>query len=171
MTRYFLHVTLAPDKLGGPEPVAQTKLSPKQERFVQEFLVCLNSAEAARRAGYSGDAHALAVTGSRNLQIPKIATIVRKKQDEFAAGLDLNVQYVLHRLKGAVDQYIDIPEHAQHGLRALEDIAKYLGMFVEKREIVGEVKLSRVEIVKDYGDTQVIDGIAKVVEDGNSTPN
>ena len=84
-----------------------------------------------------------------------------------------NVVYgrVLHRLRNAVEQYIDTPEYAQHGLRALEDIAKYLGMFVEKREVVGEVKLSRVEIVKDYGDDSVIDGVARVVEDGNNTPN
>ena len=151
--------------------MAETKLSAKQERFIQEFLVCLNSAEAARRSGYSGDDHAMAVVGSRNLHLPKIASLIRKKQDEFAAGVDLNARYVLHRLRNAVEQYIDTPEYAQHGLRALEDIAKYLGMFVEKREVVGEVKLSRVEIVKDYGDDSVIDGVARVVEDGNNTPN
>ena len=29
------------------------KLTPKEERFIAEYLACLNSAEAVRRAGYA----------------------------------------------------------------------------------------------------------------------
>ena len=41
-----------------------TKLTPKQQRFVEEYLIDLNAAASARRAGYSvRSADAAAKTG------------------------------------------------------------------------------------------------------------
>lgn len=44
--------------------MSERKLTDKQARFVTEYLECLNASEAARRAGYKGDA---SVEGARLL--------------------------------------------------------------------------------------------------------
>lgn len=48
-------------------------LLPKQRRFVEEYLVCLNASEAARRAGYATKAN---VQGARMLANDSIAAVV-----------------------------------------------------------------------------------------------
>jgi phage terminase small subunit len=53
-------------------------LTAKQARFVDEYMVCLNGAEAARRAGYSKKtARAIA---SENLRKPEIAAEIAKRK-------------------------------------------------------------------------------------------
>jgi phage terminase small subunit len=55
-------------------------LSPKQQRFVQEYLITLNASEAARRAGYSAKtAH---VIGQENLRKPAIQAALRYANEE-----------------------------------------------------------------------------------------
>ena len=46
------------------------KLTPKQVRFVQEYLIDLNAAQAAIRAGYS--AKTAQVIGHENLDLPVV---------------------------------------------------------------------------------------------------
>lgn len=52
------------------------KLTPKQSRFVKEYLVDLNSAAAARRAGYS--TRTAGAIGQENLTKPAIAAAIQK---------------------------------------------------------------------------------------------
>ena len=49
--RSYVHPLLSYRKEG--ESVADRKLTPKQQRFVDEYLVDLNATQAAIRAGYS----------------------------------------------------------------------------------------------------------------------
>ena len=59
----------------------ETKLTPKQERFVQEYMVDLNALQAAIRAGYSKDT--AGVIGHENLKKPYIqAAIARARQEQ-----------------------------------------------------------------------------------------
>lgn len=60
------------------------KLTGKQARFVDEYIVCLNGTEAARRAGYSGDDATLAVAASRMLRNDKISRAIGKRLERFA---------------------------------------------------------------------------------------
>lgn len=55
------------------------KLTGKQERFVNEYIICLNGTEAARRAGYAGDDATLAVTASRLLRNVKVVEAIAQK--------------------------------------------------------------------------------------------
>ncbi len=61
-----------------------TKLTPKQELFVAEYLKDLNASEAARRAGYS--AKTAPKIGSENLQKLDVRTAIvnamNKRMDE-----------------------------------------------------------------------------------------
>lgn len=60
------------------------KLTGKQRRFVDEYVVCLNGTEAARRAGYDGDDRVLAVIASQNLRKLSITRAIDEALKEFA---------------------------------------------------------------------------------------
>lgn len=57
------------------------KLTGKQQRFITEYLKCLNATEAARRAEYDGNDVTLASIGYENLRKPQIASRI---EEEFA---------------------------------------------------------------------------------------
>lgn len=60
------------------------KLTGKQKRFADEYIVCLNATESCRRAGYSGDDATLAVIGSQNLRKPNIIAYIDERLNQFA---------------------------------------------------------------------------------------
>lgn len=60
------------------------KLTGKQARFVDEYIVCLNGTEAHRRAGYAGDDNVHAVEASRLLRNPKIIRAIADRTAYYA---------------------------------------------------------------------------------------
>lgn len=72
------------------------KLSPKQKRFVAEYLIDLNAKQAAIRAGYS--ARTAEVQGSRLLGYAKISAEVAKGQVKIAAKLEVTVEKIAEEL-------------------------------------------------------------------------
>lgn len=71
-------------------------LTPKQQRFVGEYLVDLNATQAAIRAGYS--ARTAGKIGSENLSKPEIAAAVSAAQDERAKRTGITADRVLQEL-------------------------------------------------------------------------
>ncbi len=71
-------------------------LTPKQERFVAEYMVDLNGTQAAIRAGYSEKT--ANEQASRLLANVKIADAVAKKQQKRAERTDINAAWLLNRL-------------------------------------------------------------------------
>src|SRR5271166_5161849 len=67
--------------------MAPMKLTPKQARFVQEYLIDLNAAQAAIRAGYS--AKTARVIGHENLTKPDIAAAIEKAKAKRAERTEL----------------------------------------------------------------------------------
>ena len=68
-------------------------LSPKQQRFVEEYLIDLNATRAAIRAGYSKKtARAIA---SENLAKPNIQEAVAKAKRERSDATKVNAEWVL----------------------------------------------------------------------------
>jgi phage terminase small subunit len=55
------------------------RLTGKQQRFVVEYLKCLNATEAARRSGYEGDDNTLSSVGYENLRKPDIASRIEEE--------------------------------------------------------------------------------------------
>ncbi len=55
------------------------KLTAKEQRFIDEYIVCLNGTEACARAGYAGNRDVLAVTGHRMLRKPKITRAIQDR--------------------------------------------------------------------------------------------
>jgi phage terminase small subunit len=71
-------------------------LSPKQERFVAEYLLDLNATQAAIRAGYSRDT--ARSIGSENLTKPDIAAAVEKAMAERSIRTEITADKVLREL-------------------------------------------------------------------------
>ncbi|KCB33767.1 terminase small subunit [Bordetella hinzii CA90 BAL1384] len=72
------------------------KLTPKQARFVEEFLVDLNATQAAIRAGYS-EKTAYSI-GNENLSKPEIAEAIQAAQAERAKRTEITQDMVLREL-------------------------------------------------------------------------
>ena len=128
-------------------------LTPKQARFVGEYLIDLNATQAAIRAGYSKKS--AEQQGSRLLRYVKVGAAVAKGQAEKAEKLGLSQEWVLRRLMQVVERclqaeavvdrkgepvIIETPEgemgaaytfQAAGANRALELLGKHLNLFNE----------------------------------------
>ena len=127
-----------------PEPTA---LTPKQQRFVDEYLIDLNATQAAIRAGYKADN--ADVTGPRLLGNVGVAAAIKARQQVRAEASELSEQWILDRLKQNVERAMQAEavidrDGNETGLymyqgnvanKALELIGKHRGMFVERTEV------------------------------------
>lgn len=124
-------------------------MTPKQERFVREYLVDLNATQAAIRAGYSEKtAHAI---GHENLSKPEIAAAIAKGREKAAEQAGISQQWVLDRLRTNAERALQAePVKDSHGRPtgeytyqgsvvngALNLLGKHLGMFADKVEHSG----------------------------------
>ena len=73
--------------------MSERKLTAKQERFVEEYLIDLNATQAAIRAGYS--AKAAHVTGSRLLTNAKVAAAIAAAKQERSKDTKIDAAWVL----------------------------------------------------------------------------
>ena len=71
-------------------------LTPKQQRFVEEYLIDLNATQAAIRAGYSEKT--AKEIGSENLTKPNIAKAIEEAQNKRQEQTQIDAAYVLKRL-------------------------------------------------------------------------
>jgi phage terminase small subunit len=79
-----------------PKPGQPSTLTPKQQRFVEEYLIDLNSTQAAIRAGYS--ARTADVQASEILSIPKVAAAVEAAIGERSKRTEITGDSVLREL-------------------------------------------------------------------------
>ena len=118
-------------------------MTQKQWLFVQEYLVDLCGAAAARRAGYSP-------AGAKNaawrlLRDPEVKTIVKEEMEKRAARVQLKQEDVLRELRAvafaaASDENGAAVKYASK-LRALELLGRHMGLFEGKVAAVVPVKI------------------------------
>lgn len=101
------------------------KLAPKQELFVQEYLVDLNATQAAIRAGYSQKT--AEVLGYQLLQKPLVAAAITEAKAKRAERLEITADRVLQELaKIAFTDHVQVveqdPETGQAKLKPLSEI-------------------------------------------------
>ncbi|HEY5797672.1 MAG TPA: terminase small subunit [Bosea sp. (in: a-proteobacteria)] len=72
------------------------ELTPKQARFVSEYLIDLNATQAAIRAGYS--AKTAEKIGSENLKKPEIAAALDEAKQQREQRTQINADWLLKRL-------------------------------------------------------------------------
>jgi len=136
-------------------------LAPKRERFVGEYLVDLNAAAAARRAGYSQ--RTARAIGHELLTKPDIQAALTQAQQGRAERMELTADGVvadLQRLGLAAEG----KGFYSAAIRAVELQGKHLGMFVERQQVEN---LTRVRIVTVEGP----DGEASDAPDAPDAPD
>lgn len=113
-------------------------MSPKQVRFVAEYLIDLNASEAAVRAGYSRKtARSIA---SELLTKPDIAAAVVEKQAKQLAKADLTAERVLEELRRLA--FFDVAEFFDDSgnLKPVSDIPK------EARAAIAGIEVARANL-------------------------
>lgn len=130
-------------------------LTPKQQRFVEEYLVDLNATQAAIRAGYSPDT-ARAI-GCENLTKPDIAAAIDEAQAKRSMRTNITQDQVLREL--ARIGFVDIRKVVTwtNGAQGFDE---------DRAEETGEVRISVANFValtpSDQIDVETAAAIAEV---------
>lgn len=127
--------TLAPAGRETPTPEHDTgKLTAKQRRFVDEYLVDLNAAAAARRAGYS--ARSARKIGYENLTKPDIQAGLREALANLSKRTGVNQERVVDALARVAFHEVDEAEiDVNDVLSALDKLGRYFGIFVDRHDV------------------------------------
>lgn len=126
-------------------------LRPKQQKFVDEYLIDLNATQAAIRAGYSK--RTARFIGSENLTKPDIAAAIAAAQAKRSAKVELTAEFVLQGLRDNLA--IAMSKKLWNGSvanRALELLGKHIGLFPDRHEFTGRNGGPlQVSVVEDQG--------------------
>ncbi|WP_180155220.1 terminase small subunit [Acinetobacter sp. YH12045] len=153
-------------------------LTPKQQRFVEEYLIDLNATQAAIRAGYS-EKTAKSI-GQENLTKPDIQKAIEEAQNKRAERTEITQDYVLSNIQKVIERCMQqeavqardgspllvqgpegdlacLFEFKETGaLRGLELLGKHLGMFKDKIEHSGDpnnpINMSLKVVFEDDGE-------------------
>lgn len=99
---------------------AERKLTNKQKRFVEEYMIDLNASQAAIRAGYSKKTAPF--IGAENLKKPQIAEKVHEMLEEARKRAAKTADDIRERLEClAFTDLTDIIEFNEHGVTVLKD--------------------------------------------------
>lgn len=111
-------------------------MTPKQARFVSEYLIDLNATAAAKRAGYSektADKIGPELLGKTSVS-EAIAVAIRKREKK----TEITAEYVLGNLKMIVERCMSPGSFDARGAaKALELLGRHLGMFTDKVKVEG----------------------------------
>ena len=140
--------------------MSQEELTPKQARFVEEYLLDLNAAAAARRAGYSEkNADSIA---AQLLSKTKVFEAVQSAIAARSAKAEITAEYVLENLKRLSERCMSEEEFAPSAAaRALELLGKHLGLFSDRVELSGSLSVLGVlgDLTKRVGDEGRMTGV------------
>nr|DAX93198.1 MAG TPA: Terminase small subunit [Caudoviricetes sp.] len=148
------------DEVKSTSERGESKLTDKQKRFIEEYLVDLNATQAAIRAGYS--AKTADVQGAQNLV--KLKSFIQEEQNKRSERVQITQDEVIRRLLENADiasgkkpivltqtrktedgkiigddvaQFVYEPSSVN---KALELLGKHLGMFTNKVDVTTDGK-------------------------------
>ena len=134
-------------------------LTPKQQRFVEEYLIDLNATQAAIRAGYSEKT--AKVIAAQNLSKLNIQEAIQYAQNKLSERTGITQDYVLSNIQKVVERcmqqeavrardgsplLVEGPEgdlaclfefKETGALKGLELLGRHLGLFVDKVQHTG----------------------------------
>ncbi len=144
------------------------KLAPKQQRFVDEYLVDCNGARAAREAGYAeGSAH---VEASRLLRNAKVRAAIQQAMNERSQQCLVDSNFVLRNLVEVVNRCMAAGEEFNpHGAnRALSLLCLHFGLGLQVEEQVrGEANGFTLEDAEERAD-EILDAYELICRPGRS---
>ncbi len=139
-------------------------LNPKQQRFVEEYLIDLNGKQAAIRSGYSPKT--AEVQASRLLSNAKVSEAVAKGQALASERVEIKQDWILSNLKTVTERCMQatpvldrrgkpvfvensdgeiVPAYVFNAMganRSLELLGKHIGMFGDSLKLSGEVDVN-----------------------------
>ena len=139
------------------------KMTAKQMRFCDEYLIDLNATQAAIRAGYSKKTANRIATENLSKPVIKeyIAARMAEKEDELIADQDEVLKYLTRVLRGesfssvlartetGAEEVIDKQPDENQRLKAAELLGKRYGLY---KETVDQTVDMDLNITVDYGD-------------------
>ena len=137
----------------------QTSLTAKQQRWIDEYLVDLNGAAAAIRAGYSPkSARAIA---HENLTKPDIQAVLQARQAAMAKELQITRQGVIRGLLDAVEMG-RLQQNPGAMVSALREVSKMLGFNAPavKRVELTATQHGAYQDLSSWSDAQLLEAIA-----------
>ena len=149
-------------------------LTPKQQRFVEEYLIDLNATQAAIRAGYSP--RTANEQGAQNLAKLSISEAIAEAQAKREERTQITQDYVLTNIQKVIERCMQVQQvdncltqteggelaqafmfKEQGALKGLELLGKHLGMFKDKIEHSGDpnnpINMSLKVVFEDDGET------------------
>lgn len=105
--------------------MTQKKLTDKQQRFVEEYLIDLNATQAAIRAGYS-EKTAYSI-GNENLSKPEISDAIDAGMEKRSQNAQIDAQWVLERSVELYHMCID-QDDVKAAKGALDLVGKHVGV-------------------------------------------
>ena len=122
-------------------------MTPRQTRFVQEYVLDLNAIQAATRAGYS--AHTADVQGSppRLLSNVKVAAAIQAGQTALSERLEVTAERVVAGLLAEAEGRED--STAGSRVAAWAHLGKYLRLFDDKTTFDGKLTIEVVRFGSD----------------------
>lgn len=145
------------------------KMTPKQKRFCDEYLIDLNATQAAIRSGYSEKTANRIATENLSKPVIKeyIAERMAEKESELIADQDEVLKYLTSVMRGKTTAEVVVVEGTGDGcsearamqkapdekerLKAAELLGKRYGLYTEKVEQQVDMELN---INIDYGDAE-----------------
>ncbi|MEW6076672.1 MAG: terminase small subunit [Thermodesulfobacteriota bacterium] len=119
----------------------ETKLTAKQQKFVNEYLIDLNATQAAIRAGYSKKTAGR--IGQENMQKLVIKKAIERAQTEQQQRTQITADQVVMDIMRVISK-AEASNNFGATLKGLELLGKHLGMFTGKPESSGEVLIKVV---------------------------
>jgi phage terminase small subunit len=113
-------------------------LTPKQQRFCEEYVVDLNGTQAAIRAGYA--APTANRTASKLLSKTDIQAEIQSRRQAITTKTELKAEWIIDRLRREATLS---DESATHSARvaALTTLAKISGLLTDRVKVDGDVKI------------------------------
>ena len=129
-------------------------LTPKQQRFVEEYLIDLNATQAAIRAGYSEKT--AQEQSSRLLSNVMVQEAVQKAKNKLSERTELTVDMVVNGLLKEAQDYAEGSTQSAR-VSAWAHLGKHLGMFKDKIEHSSDpnnpINMSLKVVFEDDGET------------------
>lgn len=137
------------------------QLTPKQEKFIDEYLVDLNATKAYMRAYEVQNEESARRLGSKLLTNVDISMRIEERRKELSKKTQLTQEWVLQKLEECVKKSMQEEEiqkwdyenkcmtgtgeyiyDSKGATKALELIGKHLGMYKDKLELSGELDVN-----------------------------
>lgn len=130
-------------------------LTPKQRRFVEEYMVDRNQTQAALRAGYAK--RSARQSGSDNMKNPYILEEVIEELDRLSEITGVTAEEVI---RGLHEEATDKSEGSKHSARvsAWSWLGKYFKLFTERVEHIGSVEVKVTEVTLEYPEEEETEG-------------